>query len=263
MGRGAASISSILGLALLLVPVTLSVPAGQAAENTSSPAAVDDRVLPSGEIPGFRTRTSRTFVAERGTYRTELFTRSINYQDEAGGWQPIDSTLVPALAPGYALRNKANRYTLQLPPTLAVAPVRISQKERWVSFSLEGAQGVLQQQSNRASYSHALPHVKVEYEARADSVKETLVLESAQAASSFRFLVHASAGLEATLEGNSVALRDAAGRTAFTFSPPFMVDAAGERSEQVSFALAPAGTGWELTLTASRAWLSAPGRSSP
>jgi RHS repeat-associated protein len=268
MRRGA-PIASMMGLASLFLAVALAVPAARAAQGeeprTAAPEPAQEllSVLPSGEIPALRSRTTRTFVRERSTYELQAFTRSINYQDEQGDWQPIDSSLVPALAPGYALRNKANRYLLQLPASLALAPVRISEGGRWLSFSLEGAQGVLEPGERRATYREALPHVSVEYEPSADSVKENLVLASAEAQSSFRFLVDASAGLEASAERGGVLFRTQAGDTAFSFAPPFMIDAAGARSDNVSFSLKRLPSGWALSLTADQAWLQAPERRYP
>jgi RHS repeat-associated protein len=268
MGTKGTSPTSVVGLGLLLLIVALSVPAARAAapdaQEQAPPLDPQLTVLATGEIPELRSRTTRTFLRERSTYELQAFTRSVNYQDAEGRWQPIDSGLVPSLRPGYALRNKANRYLLELPSSLALAPVRIEERGRFLSFALEGAAGVLEPAGGgAASYRQALPNVTVRYEAEPDSVKETLVLERPEAASSFRFAVSASAGLTASLERGGVSFRDRSGETVFSFAPPFLVDAAGERSERVSFALERTGSGWTLTLRADRTWLAAPGRRYP
>jgi RHS repeat-associated protein len=267
-GRGT-SLAPMLALASLLSAVVLGAPAGPAVQGAGAAGQVSEAapapfsVLETGEIPELRSRTSRTFLEEPGTYRLEAYAGSINYQDHAGIWQPIDNTLLPSLKPGYALRNKANRYSLELPAALSLAPVRISEGARWISYSLEGAEGLLASNGSRASYRGALPQVAINYEALADSVKEMVVLASADAPSSFRFLVHASPGLSADVDRRAVVFRDADGKTAFAFTPPFMVDANGALSEQVDFSLERLAEGWALTLTADRAWLAASERRFP
>ncbi len=52
-------------------------------------------------LPGLRTRTSRTYLVN-GEYQAELYGSSVNYQDSAGNWQPIDNSLVASTVPSYA-----------------------------------------------------------------------------------------------------------------------------------------------------------------
>jgi hypothetical protein len=60
------------------------------------------------------------------------------------------------------------------------------------------------------------------------------VLASAEALSSYRFLVATSAGLEAeSNRDGGVDFRGSDGGVQFSFAPPFMVDAGGARSDQV------------------------------
>src|SRR5262245_38746783 len=74
-----------------------------------------------GELPELRTRTSRTFTAGRGSLRVEAHLGSINYRETGGDWLPIENELVASSEPGYALKNKANRFVVDLPRTLSAS----------------------------------------------------------------------------------------------------------------------------------------------
>ena len=67
------------------------------------------------------TRSSRSFHNGRKNV-TVLYGGAVNYRDKHGDWQPIDDTLVPSAAAGFAYENKADAYTLRLPADLS-APV--------------------------------------------------------------------------------------------------------------------------------------------
>src|SRR5262245_12666090 len=153
-----------------------SVPAARAA---GSGAAVP--VAP-GEVPSLRTRTSRTFAAGRGSFRVEAHLGSINYQDAGGDWLPIENELVPSSEQGYERRNKANRFTVDLPRTLSAAPVRVRDGNERVSFFLEGAAGrAAVVEGATATYAEAFPGVAVAYTAASDVVKEEIILASVEA----------------------------------------------------------------------------------
>ncbi len=93
-----------LVLATLVVALGMPVaPLATAVAPTPTPARNEAGV----EVPELRTRTSRTFQQAEG-YRTEFAAGSIHYQDPAGTWQPVDTTLVAAGASGFAWSTKAN-----------------------------------------------------------------------------------------------------------------------------------------------------------
>lgn len=56
------------------------------------------------------TEYSNTVLEPDGSLTTEIYSSPVNFQDEAGDWQPIDNQLIPSEAPGYALENKAADY---------------------------------------------------------------------------------------------------------------------------------------------------------
>jgi hypothetical protein len=59
------------------------------------------------ELVERRTEDSQTFDAGGGVFETVFYDGAVNYRDESGTFQPIDSTLVPSGGRGAALRSKA------------------------------------------------------------------------------------------------------------------------------------------------------------
>ncbi len=215
------------------------------------------------ELPALRTRTSHTYLGSDGTYQAQVFPGSINYQDANGAWQPIDNTLVAGSEKGVAYQNKANHYNLQLPPTLQ-APVRISAGDAWVAFSLQGASGKASAKEATATYTDALPGLDVAYEASNDLVKETVTLRNATAPQTVSYALQLSPGLAATVNAaGGLDIGDGEGRIIFSLEKPFMIDAAGTRSEAVSLSLDQASGGNTFTVTADPAWLADSARQYP
>jgi RHS repeat-associated protein len=213
-----------------------------------------------------RTETSSTFWAEDGNYEAHLYTGPINYLDEAGSWQPIDSTLVPSEDSGYAYENEAGAYELLLPSELGAAPVRAQADGHWVSLSLTGATGAVAVSENTATYAEALPGVTLAYTATGDGVKEDLTLEGPASPGVFAFDVELSPGLGAELSPNGgVQVSDDSGEV-FSFAPPVAIDAAGALAgaEEIWFELSP-GPGGHLLLTimVDPTWLLSPDRAWP
>jgi hypothetical protein len=226
---------------------------------TSAPAG--PRV--GDEVVSERTRSSRTFVAQNGALRTRFYGEDVNFKDSDGRWREIDNELTGSREPGYAYRNVANSWTVDLPPRLDGAPVRVREDGQWVSFALRGAGGQASTRGNEATYRDALANVDISYAVHGSAVKETLTLENAQAASSYEFAVKASNGLSAREADGAVEFVDDEGDVRFSFAPPYMVDAAGAQSDDVRFELEPSGAGWDLALVADEGWLSAPEREFP
>jgi hypothetical protein len=253
--------SSIRLIVLLLVLAGILVTAAGTAGSQATPTS--SSVAPSDEIVELRGRMSRTHALPEGKYRAEISSTPVNYRDEQGRWQVLDSTLVPA-AGGY--QNRANDVRVFVPANLA-APVRVEKDGAWASFQLIGAEAEAKVDGASATYADAASGVDARYTATATGVKEELILRDASAQSEFRFVLLTAPGLVPRLRDDAVELADAAGETMLSFRPPFMVDGSGTRnsfSRAVSFSLADdAAPGYLLTLTADRAWLDNPERVYP
>ncbi len=227
----------------------------------ATPAVTAKKTGKPVEVTAKRSQTSSTFALPDGQLRTTIGTGSVNYKTPTGAFQPIDNTLVADTSPGYALRNRANRYSVELPKSLGAAPVKVSAGAASVSFSLLGAAGTLSSTGSTATYRQALPGVDVNYLVGADKVKETLVLASPGVAGSFRFDVATNTGLTLASVGGRIVI--SAGKTTVaTLEAPTMVDANGKPGP-VTMAVAPSPGGQTITVIPDAAWLHAPGRAFP
>jgi hypothetical protein len=118
-------------------------------------------------------------------------------------------------------------------------------------------------EGSRARYAQAWPGVDASYQAMPSAVKETLELKDATAARTLHFAVTAASGLTASRRpGGAVVLRDRDQRVVFTLSAPVMRDAAGIDGP-IATSLAKTATGWDVSLSPSRSWLSASARRWP
>lgn len=222
--------------------------------------------LPTGavELIGERTRTTRTYALQNGTFTQVAAQQSLNYRDTQGVWQPIDDTLRPAAGGGYV--NAANSYRAHLPADLT-SPVRFDKDGAWVSFSLVGAHGAASVSGNQAKFNDVLPGVSVSYAAAADLLKESLVLADAKAQRSFVFDLKLSPGLTPRTNAHGgIDFVNAAGKIGFSFLPPSMQDSSGTPSgfsSAVTLKLSSTAAGYRVTLTPDAGWLASPERKWP
>jgi RHS repeat-associated protein len=241
------------------------------------------------ELQEARTRTSRT-VADpvTGVLTTELSADSLHYQDGEGQWVPVDNDLVPTDTAGTdGWVNEANRFTVEFPETLGEGAVQVADAadpQRRVSLELAdpaadaaqaaGSAGEGVVDGDEVAYPDTLgAGVDVVYQAQADGVKESIVLDSPAALAALgpdgavTFDLEAGRGLRAVEADDVVTVVDDRDRVVFVIPAPFMDDAAGAHSDDVAVDLTEvtdtAGGGWRLTLTPDQAWLAAPERVFP
>src|SRR5947209_14649184 len=204
------------------------------------------------------TRGSRSFHNGRKNV-TVLYGGAVNYRDKHGDWQPIDDTLVPSAAAGFAYENKADAYTLRLPADLS-APVAFEEGGQSVALALRGAHGRGVAEGRTDRFANALPQTDVAYTATSVGARETLTLASPSAPQSFTYDLSLPDGVSAQQDGpRAVAIVDG-GRHAITYLvAPWMRDAAGAVSNGLRLTLA----GSSVTLTLDRAGLSSTSRQRP
>ncbi|MFF3403786.1 polymorphic toxin-type HINT domain-containing protein [Streptomyces sp. NPDC002659] len=239
-----------------------------AARNTAEVSAVPGAKLKgfdrktSKEIVSERDARSRTYANEDGTQTSELSTTPINYQDERGVWHPISTGLVEqdggwvnaADSVGLKIAGRADA------PQLAAVTLPSGES---FGYGLSGAAAAKgSSDGTRVTYEKVLPGTDLWLDSRAGGVKETLVLRSADAPTSFVFPL-ALSGLTARAGGGTIVLTDAEGRTKAVFPAGFMEDAKGAASHAVRYELIRQGGGQALKVTADAAWLGDPARAFP
>jgi YD repeat-containing protein len=228
-----------------------------------APAGGPERVLGDGEVPSLRTETSRTYRSANGVYQARVFSHPVNYRDSHGSWARINNTLV-ATSNGW--HNTANPDAgVQLPSSLADAPVTVSNASTSVGFALDGATGSRARvHADTATYPDALAGVGVVEQTTDIGLKESLVLANASAASTFTFDATLSAGLRlrAAADGG-VDVVDATGKPAWHIPAATMTDATGAASTDASLRVSGATGAQQLTVSVDQRWLDDPDRVFP
>jgi RHS repeat-associated protein len=234
-----------------------------------SPVRGFDRAT-SRELPAARTANERTYDNGDGTQTTEFSDTPINYRAADGSWQPIDTHLVSPGGAGQGWRNVAAPVDLRFAPRSDAAELaRVAiDGDHAVSFGLAGAAGAGGDPAGSIlTYPGVRPHVDLRLESRPSGVKETLVLASPAAPTSYLFPLRLT-GLTARLADGQVVLADASGATRAVIPPGDMVDsrsgAAGPaRSAAVTYRLVDSGGAPALEVTLDSAWLRDPARAYP
>ena len=245
----------VLGM-LPIVTAQVSASATSTPKRSATGAATQHQVTApaSTEITSARTAYSSTFALANGKRQTKFSTTPLNYQDSMGNWQTVDNTLVKSSSGGW--HSAANAIGVALPASLT-SPVTLTKGSSTIGFSLVGGAGTGSVTGSVASYSSILPSTSATYKVSGSGVKESLLLASATAPSSFAWSLELSSGLSAQLVGGALKITNASGAIA-TIAAPTVSDATG--------ASGPASwhqSGTTLTLSLDPTWLTASGRAFP
>ncbi|HYP22579.1 MAG TPA: DNRLRE domain-containing protein, partial [Actinomycetota bacterium] len=243
---------------------------GKPAAPLGAQSGPDASVRGLSEAAELRGPSARFFEDEgHEPHVVQLYTDPINYRDENGEWQPIDSSVV-ATEGGYT--NAANSFDLFFPGTLTPAnPVVLDFPEGSLSFALIGGQPAEAVASTHSvTYEGAHPHVDVAFDVAADGVKERTILRTSEAPEVLRYLIQTK-GVTLS-EGAAGSIAIARGGTTFGHIPPaFAFDSGtdGETREpattfDVAMNLRNRGPGaYTLELRVDSRWLNDPERVFP
>jgi len=258
---------------------------GKGALQAEKPRAVErpaKRV--TGSIPGAgfqegRSRrvdkdsTARTtmFANPDGSFTSKNYTNSINVKDADGSWKPVDRTL--AKDDNNRLRPRRGDTDLSFgakADDAKLAQVSIDGKTT-IGYGLSGAAQVAGTlDDDTVSYANVLPGTDLTLAATTGGVKESIVLQAADAGNTWTFPLELG-GLTPKLEKNrSIALRDDAGVVRAEIPPGFMHDARFDRetgdftrSDAVDYVLTTVDGKPALKVTADATWIHDPARVFP
>ncbi|MGZ3143072.1 LamG-like jellyroll fold domain-containing protein [Lentzea chajnantorensis] len=217
----------------------------------------------SKELADRRTETSRTFGNADGTETTEVSQEPINHRGPDGSWAPVDPSLVAA---GGGWRNASDSVDIRLAAAADATPlVRYAlDGDHELGFSLRGSAASAGQVSGSSvTYPAVQPRVDLRFDVSAGTVKESIVLHSADTPRTFDFPLHLK-GLTPRISNGNLELTGRDGKVAAVVPAGFMVDAhdgpaGGVQSKGVRYELA----GQVLRVTLDDAWLRDPARKYP
>lgn len=276
-------------------PARSNAPMGPAlAPGTQKPGSRIAETAPAGpalptdaiERLDLRTRNGKIFMRPDGSGIALAYTTPVHYQTPDGSWEEIDNRLIADPDTGYGWRNASNdtivRFAVTspdvaVPPAIAQGPallasaplpgaplVEIARAGYSISFlPLDAAAVQGQVEGNSIVYPEIYPGADLRYWIAADQFKEDLVFHQVPGSEHIAFLLEASGGtLVATNEG-AITFAGCT-RDCPSLAPPFLEDAAGVTSTDITVNLAPQGPDrYLLTYSLDSAWLSAPERVYP
>ncbi|MBR7836441.1 hypothetical protein KDL01_24400 [Actinospica durhamensis] len=263
-------------------------------------AAETQRVHParSGSIRrGFDPATS-TFLAAKssaktswwrnadGTETEKLSAAAVNYRTAAGTWAPIDTSLLENGAAGW--QQKANSFGLMLaadsgqaanaprytPGARASTGSATNSPAELVALSfgageafgwnLSGAADVTGSVTGSvATYRAILPETDLTLISENWGVKEELTLASAAAAHTWTFPLAVTGLRLGRTQAGRWQLTNTSGAVVAVLPAPFANDAAGARTQAVTYTLSTVAGVQRLTMTLDAAWLASSARKFP
>lgn len=226
------------------------------------------------EIEERREENVKHFRMSDGSVMAAVYPEAV-HKEENGKFVDIDNTLVED---GDSYQNANGIMDIRFskkPKQNKMVQLRLENYE--ISFGIEKAknksikikeQGKAKSKqevvknSSAAIYPEVFSGIDLVYDLTGAKLKESLVLKRYNGMNSFTFTYNFGSLTPELCEDGSIRLKD--GTTCvFEIAAPFMFDAAGAESEDITVTLSKKGSGYRYTLTASEAWLTAPERVYP
>lgn len=217
----------------------------------------------SVELADRRTEHTRVYANADGTHTTAISEAPLNFRGPSGIWAPIQTGLVPT-AGGW--RNAAGPVDIRVAAQAngpALVQLRLGGGQS-LAYSLAAAApvgGVVN--GSTVTFAGALPHTDLELELGHGAVKETLVLASPAAPSSFSFPLSLSGLRAVAADDGRIEFVDGSGHERAVIPAGFMFDAAGATSYGVAYRLTVVSGRPVLELRPDPSWLADPARHYP
>ncbi len=228
--------------------------APQAAEEASATIVSEDESK--------RTENSKHFLMSDGTYQAEVYEKPIFFMGEDEEWEEIDPTLVPAPEPGQYQTSAVAAPVTFATQGDAPEPVTIEGDGWSIGLDMLGTSETARLTfGRRARYLGVATDTDLEYETTDSGIKETLILDSADAPSTYSFYTSLD-GLELrqTTDGSQL-LYDTEGELVGELGRLVVFDSsmneAGEPEycSDATMTIAPVDGGAYFTYDVSRDWL--------
>jgi len=232
------------------------------------------------ELTDKRDVTTKYFAMSDGTTKACIYPQHIHYLDE-GEYKEIDNTLIKDTKDGKTYyKNKKNSFSVKIPENYGDDYIKFSDENGYVKFKLKGATNkklekiekeqtkknkdktLVDNVNDKAIFKSVKADVDIEYDVTGNKLKETIVLYK-KTKNSFMFDVKTSAEKALLNNDNSVSFYDEDGEEIYTIESPYMVDSAGEYSNNIKTTLLGVDDSYTITYKPNYEWLSAKERVYP
>ncbi|MCA0753722.1 DNRLRE domain-containing protein [Paenibacillus sp. N4] len=184
------------------------------------------------EIVDWRTANSKHFVKDDGEFVVELYEKEIFYQDkESKEWKEIDNTLVPTNKEkkGQGHVTKANKFEAFFPNEFKEKGLLFSFEQDGTSidfYAVNALNSTPKVTGNEVIFNNIYKATDIKYTSDSNQVREDIILQSPEAASSYSFEIKLeNLNYELTEKGDILFTRKDSKRFAFVIPRPFMYEA--------------------------------------
>lgn len=239
------------------------------------------------EIQEQRTEYSKLFVNEDHSFTREIYLDAIHYQDDDGKWEEMDDSLIEeqesvdenvgdseaentvsltAENGETDFGNKKGNWQVKFYKHSRKQGTISVRKERcMITWALENSEKVTAvEKDNEVLYPDILPGVDDHLYIKGMTVKENLIIKTAEAGAVFDFAYHTKK-LHPVEIDDSVCFINDDEEEVFIVTAPYMKDASGARSERISLSLIDEGKKdrCKIRFSADEQWLKAAERVYP
>jgi YD repeat-containing protein len=228
-----------------------------------------------GEVKRKREKNVKHFLREDQTYEAVVYPAPIHYK-ENGKWKDIDNTLVETVNKNdqAVLTNKQNRFNVHLAKNArANQLVKIKKDHYEISWNIENPEKTfavvrpkdlqfldslskneriktLTEISSTVDYQNIYPHTDLSYEIFSEEVKENIIIREKIKNPVFTFNLKMKNLIPKLQDNGSIVFFDAKAPSKHVFSmdAPYMYDAEGAESRNITVNLEGNGNGYTYTI---------------
>ncbi len=285
-------LTKILACILCISTIVSSIPITSSAEETSDVNAISEEstsVVSQGEavivseIQDKRSADTKTFLLSDGSYLHAVYPEQVHYR-ENNEWVDVDNSFESASDEEgeEVLENEKNSFKIKFSNKAKDKKlVSLKSGQYQIDWALKDASKVeaqsvtldssseteasLQNVNSGVIYKDVLPNVDLQYVIDASSVKEDIILKNnaAQHEFTFDYQVKKLTYKENSDGSISFYAEDNLENAVYTMGKPFMYDANGETSSNITVVIKETNKGFSLELNADSEWLNSSERAYP
>ena len=260
---------------------------GQSMDGDAEPYAI-------GEDISLRNENTKYIRMSDGSYHVAMYETAVHYLNEDGDWDEIDNTLVSSSSNDTGdfagVSNLKGKWSVKFANNSSSSKlVAIKDSEYKLSFHLVNANKskaatviqpdlsendessvlerilIVKKGISRVKYSDILDGVDIEYVMVGNSIKENIIVKNKSGNYQYVFDMKLNKLTAELIDEKSIVIKDEkSGDVVYTMTAPYMVDANGEYSSNVSYRLEKVkNKEYRVTVLADETWMNEESRAFP
>ena len=227
----------------------------------------------ASEIISERDANKKVFRLEDGSYLAAIYPEPVHYKND-GVWEEINNSFVSSDEVSNTFENKSNSFDVKFSKksksNKLVTLKNGSSQLKWTLEGSEKVQAVLVENAKNSEnisslknlngtivYENILLNTDLKYTVSSTRIKEDIIIKDKQAPESFVFNFEFKNLKYTQFENGKIEFyENDSTLPVFTLESPYMYDAAGNTSSEISITISESKKGFELTITPDKEWIS-------